>query len=203
MLREDLEAAETLFAQQSVVPRHLCWLAQQATEKALKAVLVFVGIDFPRRHDLDALRNLIPTGWQVKEEHPDLASLTEWAVEARYPGDWPEATETDAQAAVPQARAVWEAITTDFANRGFEHVAMGQTNIAAATTELVKGILTLYPQAQIVPRVAPLEDEDISMEVRLPMQMEEIYQVRDQVHELVIQLQEQYDVLILASAIPV
>ena len=35
------------------------------------------------------------------------------------------------------------------------------------------------------------------------MQMEEIYQVRDQVYELVIQLQEQYDVLILASAIPV
>ena len=34
------------------------------------------------------------------------------------------------------------------------------------------------------------------------MEMEEIYQVRDQVHELVIQLQEQYDVLILASAIP-
>ena len=72
--REDLEAAETLLAQKAVVPRHLCWLAQQAVEKALKAVLVFVGVDFPRRHDLDALRNLIPTGWQVKEEHPDLAT---------------------------------------------------------------------------------------------------------------------------------
>jgi hypothetical protein len=34
------------------------------------------------------------------------------------------------------------------------------------------------------------------------MEMEEIYQVRDQVHELVIQLQEQRDVLILASTIP-
>ncbi len=75
-------------------------------------------------------------------------------------------------------------------------------HVSAATAELVKGILTLYPQVQIVPRVAPLEDEDISVEVRLPMEMEEIYQVRDQVHELVIQLQEQYDVLILASAVP-
>jgi putative DNA methylase len=28
------------------------------------------------------LRNLIPAGWQVKDEHPDLAGLTEWAVEA-------------------------------------------------------------------------------------------------------------------------
>ena len=47
-----------------------------------------------------------------------------------------------------------------------------------------------------------LEDEEVSVEVRLPLSMEEIYQARDRVHELVIQLQEQYDVLILASAVP-
>jgi hypothetical protein len=76
-------------------------------------------------------------------------------------------------------------------------------NVSAATAELVKGILAFYPQAQIVPRIAPLEDEDISVEVRLPFDMEGIYQARDQIHELVIQLQEHYDVLILASAVPV
>ena len=75
-------------------------------------------------------------------------------------------------------------------------------NISAATTELVKGLLALYPEAHIVPRVTPLEDEDISVEVRLPLSMEKIYEARDRVHELVIQLQEQYDVLILASAVP-
>ena len=75
-------------------------------------------------------------------------------------------------------------------------------HISAATTELVKGILTLYPQAQIVSRIIPLEDEDISVEVRLPLGMEDIYVARDRIHELVIQLQERYDVLILASAIP-
>jgi len=75
-------------------------------------------------------------------------------------------------------------------------------NVSAATAELVKGILALYPQAQIIPRVAPLEDEEISVEVRFPVGIDEIYKVRDQVHELVIQLQEQYDVLILASAVP-
>ena len=47
--------------------------------------------------------------------------------------------------------------------------------ISAATTELVKGILALYPQASIVPRLTPLEDEDISVEVRLPVPLEEIY----------------------------
>jgi HEPN domain-containing protein len=57
---EDLVTAETLLGQPHVVPRQACWLAQQSAEKALKAVLVFLQIDFPRSHDLDALRNLIP-----------------------------------------------------------------------------------------------------------------------------------------------
>ena len=76
-------------------------------------------------------------------------------------------------------------------------------NVSAAATELVKGVFALFPQAQIVPRVAPLEDEDISLEVQLPLSMDEIYAAREQLHELVIRLQEQYDVLILASAVPV
>jgi hypothetical protein len=75
-------------------------------------------------------------------------------------------------------------------------------NVAAATAELVKDILHLYPLAQIVPRNTPLEDEDISLEIRLPVDMEEIYSARDRVHELVIHLQEQFDVQILASAVP-
>ncbi|MGH8070904.1 MAG: hypothetical protein ACRERE_37870 [Candidatus Entotheonellia bacterium] len=75
-------------------------------------------------------------------------------------------------------------------------------NISAATTELVKGILAQYPEAQIIPRVVPLEDEEISVEVRLPLSMDNIYEARDRIHELVIQLQEKYDVLILASAVP-
>ena len=101
--QEDLVAAELLVGQRTIAPRHVCWLAQQAAEKALKAVLVFLQIDFPRRHDLDALRHLIPAGWQLKEEHPDLADRTEWAVEARYPGDCPDATEEDARSAVRTA----------------------------------------------------------------------------------------------------
>ena len=48
----------------------------------------------------------------------------------------------------------------------------------------------------------PLEDEEISVEVRLPVREDEIYGARDQIHDLVIQLQEQYDVLILAYAVP-
>ncbi len=102
------------------MPRHACWLAQQAAEKTLKVVLVFLQIDFPHRHDLDALRNLIPEGWQLKFEHPDLADLTEWAVEARYPGDWPESVEVDVRRTVTQAGPIWESVLRDLNAHGFD-----------------------------------------------------------------------------------
>ncbi len=57
---------------------------------------------------------------RLKEQHPDLAALTEWAVEARYPGNWLEATEADATAAVQQARAVWTSVDADLAQHGFD-----------------------------------------------------------------------------------
>jgi len=84
--QEDLRVAERLLASPDSVPRHVCWFAQQAAEKSLKAGLVLEGIEFPFRHDLDGLRNLLPPGWSVKEAYPDLGELTAWAVEARYPG---------------------------------------------------------------------------------------------------------------------
>jgi HEPN domain-containing protein len=115
---EDLVGAEQLLASGSFLPRHACWLAQQAAEKAIKAALVLEGIDFPFRHDLDALRNLLPDRWPVKREHPDLAELTEWAVHARYPGDWYEVTDGDAKRAVQEARAVYESVTAEFVHRG-------------------------------------------------------------------------------------
>jgi HEPN domain-containing protein len=118
--QEDLGAAEAMFGRARIVPRHVCWLAQQAAEKAIKAVLVFLQIDFPRTHDLDTLRNLVPDGWAFKADHPDLATLTEWSVEARYPGDWPEAVEADARAAVEQARAVWASVCRDLARHRFD-----------------------------------------------------------------------------------
>jgi HEPN domain-containing protein len=120
--REDLHVAEAMLGQEDMLPRHVCWLAQQAAEKSLKAVLVFVQVDFPRRHDLDELRNLIPVGWQVKQDQSDLADLTEWAVEARYPGDWPDAVEADACSAVTQARAIWGSVSADLARCGFSDV---------------------------------------------------------------------------------
>ncbi len=114
---EDLAAAITLLQDEESVPRQSCSLAQQAAEKAIKAVLVFTQTEFPKRHDLDALRNLIPPGWQFSGKFPDLAELTEWAVEARYPGDWPEASSEDARRAIATTRALLAAIEQELRER--------------------------------------------------------------------------------------
>ena len=100
-------------------PRHVCFLAQQAAEKAIKAGLVFLQINFPKTHVLDAIRNMLPGDWATRRECPDLADLTEWAVESRYPDNWPEATPADAADAVAKAKLVLEAIERDLARHGW------------------------------------------------------------------------------------
>ena len=75
-------------------------------------------VEFPFSHDLDALRNLFPTSSPVRLAHGDLAELTEWGVETRYPGDWPEPTEADAHRAASNARAVYDSVAEEFRRRG-------------------------------------------------------------------------------------
>ena len=80
-----------------------------------------------------------------------------------------------------------------------QHAAL---TVSTATAELVTKILAHYPQAQIRPRAVPLADEDISLEVVLPLSMPEIYAARDWLYDVVIELQDRYDLIILASVIP-
>ena len=113
---DDLDVANELLGGQRA--RHVCFLAQQAVEKTLKAALVLEGIDVPYIHDLNAVRNQLPNSWAVRREHPDLAELTVWAAESRYPGDWPDATESDAKRALAEARSVYDSIVAEFQRRG-------------------------------------------------------------------------------------
>ncbi len=115
---EDLSVAARLMLGAPTAPRHVCWLSQQAAEKSLKAALILEEVDFAFTHDLDALRNLLPDDWTVRDTHADLAELTEWAVETRYPGDWPEPNDDDAIRAMSQARALYGSIVAEFRKRG-------------------------------------------------------------------------------------
>ena len=66
---------------------HLCFHAQQAAEKALKAVLVHHGIRAPRSHDVAYLMAKLPTGVGIPPSLLDLPTLTKYAVQQRYPGE--------------------------------------------------------------------------------------------------------------------
>ena len=116
---EDLITAETLLVQSHVPARQACWFAQQAAEKALKAVLIYLQIDFPRTHDLNVLRDLLPESWHLKTALPNLGDLNRWAVGARYPDDVQEPTQVNASEAVEQARAIWTAVSTELTQHGF------------------------------------------------------------------------------------
>jgi HEPN domain-containing protein len=60
----------------------------------------------------------LPDGWTVHESSADLARLSLWLVESRYPGDWPEATASDAAEALADARDVFALMTSDLSARG-------------------------------------------------------------------------------------
>ena len=85
----------------------LCFDAQQAVEKALKTVLVFHGIDFPKTHDIAELLTLLnQSGQRVPEEFWKADELTHYAVETRYPSEEEPVTEEEYREAVALAEKV-------------------------------------------------------------------------------------------------
>lgn len=101
---EDLQSAETLLYNENVFPRNVCYLSQQSVEKALKAIFVFLNISFARIHDLEALYAKLPSDIKDKLNLEGLSELSEWAVEARYPGDATPPSQEDAHFSISVAR---------------------------------------------------------------------------------------------------
>lgn len=104
--REELTLAEVIAPDADSSARLICWHSQQAVEKALKAVLIISGIAFPRTHNLVALRALLPAALSEKMDISELAELTQWGTESRYPGDWDEPSAEEAAAMIDAAQGV-------------------------------------------------------------------------------------------------
>jgi HEPN domain-containing protein len=93
--------------QQGVFLEDLCFEAQQAAEKALKAICVHHSLDFPKTHSLVILIDILETaGLQVPPEIRAVNILTSYAVQARYPGWGEEVTKAEYQHALELARRV-------------------------------------------------------------------------------------------------
>lgn len=104
--RSDLALAK-LGLQGDVLPEQLCFHAQQAVEKAFKAVLLQRHVDFPFTHDLsELLDTLAAAGIEVPPAFNEADALTPYAVETRYPGSWGEISEGDVAEALRLAEEV-------------------------------------------------------------------------------------------------
>ena len=85
----------------------VCFHCQQAAEKYLKAFLVGKGRNYPITHDLLAiLENILPINPNAEQLRDDLALLTPYAVEVRYPDDFFMPSLQDAREAREAANSV-------------------------------------------------------------------------------------------------
>ena len=85
----DLRLAHLAAGDESIKREQVCFHAQQAAEKAIKAVLLSQQVDFPLTHDIEELLELAEGGGLVLPgDVRDAGILTPYAVESRYPGHW-------------------------------------------------------------------------------------------------------------------
>lgn len=84
---EDWDGARALAAQKPPLRDLVCFHCQQAAEKYLKALLQEKGAAVPKTHELeDLLDLLLPHDATLAPLRRGLASLSQYAVEYRYPG---------------------------------------------------------------------------------------------------------------------
>ena len=84
----------------------LCFHAQQAAEKSVKAVLLHYGIEPPRTHNLERLIDLLPICISKTTVLSPSARLTVYSTAARYPSDAEAVSEEEYQEALCLAEAV-------------------------------------------------------------------------------------------------
>jgi HEPN domain-containing protein len=84
----------------------LCFHAQQAVEKSLKAILVAADVDIPYTHNLQKLIDLLPAEVPPNADVVDAARLTAYAISTRYPGSEEPVLEEDYREAVRLAAGV-------------------------------------------------------------------------------------------------
>lgn len=85
----------------------LCYHAQQAVEKSLKAILLSKKGSFPYTHSLSTLLDLAEqNGIFVSDSIKDSVGLTEFAVDGKYPGFNEPVSEKEWRQAVSKAEEV-------------------------------------------------------------------------------------------------
>ena len=107
----DLLAAEYMIqSAEGMLTDIACFHCQQCAEKYLKAMLVFLGIAFPKTHDLRLLLDLIPSRFPLNLSRERVVPLNRYVIEGRYPGDWEPIPLEEAKLALAAAKEVKAAV---------------------------------------------------------------------------------------------
>jgi len=105
--KANLTLAEKGGRLKGVVYEDLCFNAQQAAEKALKAVCLAQNLDFPRTHSLIQLMDILEfSGMEIPENVRDADILTQYAVQSRYPSVVEDVTKSEYHDALKLAARV-------------------------------------------------------------------------------------------------
>ena len=103
--RGDLALARVPLPEDSFYEQ-LCFHAQQAVEKAVKAVLIINKISYPKTHNIRTLLDLLPKEIVLPTDVDAATTLTDYAVSGRYPDEVEEVNEEEYREAVRLAEAV-------------------------------------------------------------------------------------------------
>lgn len=94
--KANLNLAEKGGRLKGVALEDLCFNAQQAAEKALKAVCLARHLDFPKTHSLVHLMDILESsGLDIPATVHDADILTQYAVQSRYPSIVEEITRAE------------------------------------------------------------------------------------------------------------
>jgi HEPN domain-containing protein len=105
--RTDLRSALVLLAAKPPLADAVCFHCQQCTEKVVKALLWYHGIDAPKIHAMNILLDMAVGHMpELERFRTDCEALTSYAVVVRYPID-PEPSTEDAEEALRTAESVY------------------------------------------------------------------------------------------------
>lgn len=108
LARRDQAAFIALLGAPEVAVAVAFFHAQQATERALKAVMCLRGLEYRRTHDLEELAGqLADAGCRPAVEEAELRLLTPYAVEYRYDDEAPELLTTAQALTIVASLLAW------------------------------------------------------------------------------------------------
>ena len=82
--KKDLKAASLLSDAEEIYLEAVCFLIQQAAEKALKAWIIALNLQYPITHNLDVLLSRLEENKEDVHEFWSIIELTPFAVQFRY-----------------------------------------------------------------------------------------------------------------------